>query len=294
MGAGEARRRRAPGPPRHLVRRRHAARPGHGHPDGAARQLRAQGRHLPAHARPARRASTCPTSRTPTRGRADGAGHALPAGVGGDGRHQRPDRRHADRQALPDQGLDRLRPERPREHPAARSRRWRPSTRSTCWSSWTCCRSSRSATPTSCCPRPPTSSATTRRSSSTTAKKPFVSIRQPVMRAAPRVEARLVDRQGSWPRGWASRRGSPGQTPDEHLGDDHRADGDQRRSSSATAAPSRSRAAVPRGPHRRRRAAFRHRQRQDRALLAGPRRTSAPTRCRATRRSTSRRPASSA
>ena len=50
-GRGEARRRRPPRPPRHLVRRRHAARAGDGDPDRAPRQLRPQGRPLPPHPR---------------------------------------------------------------------------------------------------------------------------------------------------------------------------------------------------------------------------------------------------
>ena len=117
-GGGEARGRGAPGPPRHLVRRRHAARAGDGHPDGAARELRAQGRPVLPDARPARRlrAARLPGPGKGPRRRRRGA---LPAGLGGDGGHERARRRDADRQALPDQGLDRLRAERTREHPAA-------------------------------------------------------------------------------------------------------------------------------------------------------------------------------
>ena len=46
-------------------------------------------------ARPARRASSCPDFPERKRGRADGAGDALPARLGGAGRHERPRRRDA-------------------------------------------------------------------------------------------------------------------------------------------------------------------------------------------------------
>ena len=225
------------------------------------------------------------------RGRADGAGTQIPARARGARRHQRPRRRDHQRRAVSHQGVDRLRPERPREHSTAaedargdRQARLHGRRRRHADGTDQVRRSGPARSDLSGALRP----ADDRRDGEDAVRRrPF-----PGVRAAVRIEAGLVDRETARAPPRARRvlplghsRGAPRRRD--------RADEDRRR----RAPPSRRhrvpRTAVPRRSDRRHRIAVPDREREDRALLRGPQGRWAPTRCRATRPSSIRPAASS-
>ncbi len=124
---------RPSGPARQLERRRHAAQPRDRAAVRAARQLGAPGRAVPGRRHEGRAVSAARVPEVrPAEGRRLGR-RALP--VRRRGHHDRHPRRHADRQAVSDQGLVRLLDEHPLRAAERRRRRSRRSTSSICSSS---------------------------------------------------------------------------------------------------------------------------------------------------------------